>query len=75
MRLIMKKVLFVCLLVLSQSFALTLEQVRSDLKKSMVSADSVEVKMEMTVNSIAGQLKTTVYVAQKGIGYTEIRIL
>lgn len=75
MRLIMKKVLFVCLLVLSQSFALTLEQVRSDLKKSMVSADSVEVKMEMTVNSIAGQLKTTVYVAQKGIEkcYTEIR--
>ena len=54
MRLIMKKVLFVCLLVLSQSFALTLEQVRSDLKKSMVSADSVEVKMEMTVNKVVG---------------------
>lgn len=50
----MKKVLFVCLLVLSQSFALTLEQVRSDLKKSMVSADSVEVKMEMTVNKVVG---------------------
>lgn len=71
----MKKMFFLCLLALTQSFALSLEQVRSDLKKSMISADSIEMKMEMTVNSIAGQLKTIVYIAQKGAEkcYTEIR--
>lgn len=71
----MKRMLVLSLFVLSQSFALTLDQVRSNIKKSMIDGDSIEIKMEMTINSIAGQQKSLIYIAQKGNEkcYTEIR--
>ena len=51
----MKKIIFTLLFFSISSFALSLDQVRADLKKSALSRDSVEMSIRTTVNTLAGK--------------------
>ena len=71
----MKKIFFLIALFSVTSFALSLDQVRTDLNKKSVNRDSSEIKIRTTVNSAAGKQVVSVYIVQKGQSriYTEIK--
>ena len=56
------------------SFALTLDQVRSDLKKSSFAKDSIEMEIRTTMNVMGTSQSIYIYIVQKGASkiYTEI---
>lgn len=56
------------------SFALTLDQVRSDLKKSSFAKDSIEMEIRTTMNVMGISQSISIYIVQKGASkiYTEI---
>jgi outer membrane lipoprotein-sorting protein len=71
----MKKIIFTLLFFSISSFALSLDQVRADLKKSALSRDSVEMSIRTTVNTPAGKQEVSIYMVQKGTSktYTEMK--
>ena len=71
----MKKIIFTILFFSISSFALSLDQVRTDLKKSAFSRDSVEMSIRTTVNTPAGKQVVSIYMVQKGTSktYTEMK--
>lgn len=71
----MKKIFLLLALFSVTSFALSLDQVRTDLNKKSVNRDSSEIKIRTTVNSVAGKQVVSVYIVQKGQSriYTEIK--
>ncbi|MCQ2054881.1 MAG: hypothetical protein MJY82_06265 [Fibrobacter sp.] len=71
----MRKIFFIILFLSVSSFALTLNQVRADLKNASVSGDSVEMKIRTTVNTTSGKQVVSVYVVQKSKSkmYSEIK--
>ncbi|MBQ3714762.1 MAG: hypothetical protein II892_04145 [Fibrobacter sp.] len=71
----MKKIIFTLLFFSISSFALSLDQVRTDLKKSALSRDSVEMSIRTTVNTPAGKQVVSIYMVQKGASktYTEMK--
>lgn len=70
----MKRIILLVLLIPISSFALTLDQVRNDLKNSSVDMDSIEMDLRTTVNVVGTSQSVTIYVVQKGTSkiYTEI---
>ena len=67
---------FLTLLVFTSfSFALSLNQIRADLKKSALARDSVEMSIRTTVNTPAGKQVVSIYMVQKGASktYTEMK--
>lgn len=71
----MKKLILALSLLATASFALSLDQVRTDLKKSALSRDSVEMSIRTTVNTPAGKQVVSIYMVQKGASktYTEMK--
>ena len=71
----MKKIIFTLLFFSISSFALSLDQVRTDLKKSALSRDSVEMSIRTTVNTPAGKQVVSIHMVQKGTSkiYTEMK--
>lgn len=68
-----KTILFTLIFAIS-SFALTLDQVRNDLKNSSIAKDSIEMDIRTTVNVAGTSQSVTIYIVQKGASksYTEI---
>lgn len=62
----MPKILLSILLLSISTFALTLDQVRADLKKSAMAQDSTEMSIRTTVNSAAGKQTVSIYMVKKG---------
>lgn len=71
----MKKILLSILLFSISSFALSLNQVRADLKASAMAQDSIEMSIRTTVNSSVGKQTVSVYMVKKGPSkiYTEMK--
>ena len=71
----MNKIIFALLLFSVSSFALSLNQVRAELKKSTFARDSVEMSIRTTVNTPAGKQVVSIYIVQKGASktYTEMK--
>lgn len=71
----MKKLILALSLLVTSSFALSLDQVRADLKKSALARDSIEMNIRTTVNSPAGKQVVSIYMVQKGVSkvYTEMK--
>ena len=71
----MKRIIFTLLFFSISSFALSLDQVRADLKKSALARDSVEMSIRTTVNTPAGKQVVSIYMVQKGASktYTEMK--
>jgi len=71
----MKKIIFTLLILSISSFALSLDQVRTDLKMSALSRDSVEMSIRTTVDTPAGKQVVSIYMVQKGTSktYTEMK--
>lgn len=62
----MTKILLSILLLTISSFALSLDQVRADLKKASLAQDSTEMRIRTIVNSKAGKQTVSVYMVKKG---------
>ena len=72
----MRKITFLFLLVLfSEPFALTLEQVKKALQENAIPQDSVEMNLRVTVKSTGVYQQTDIYTVNKGVSksYTEIK--
>lgn len=71
----MRKIILLTILLSISSFALTLDQVRADINKNTNSGDSTEIKIQTTVNTIAGRQVVSVYIVRKGPNkiYSEIK--
>lgn len=71
----MKKIIFILLFFSISSFALSLDQIRADLKKSAIARDSVEMSIRTTVSTPAGKQVVSIYMVQKGASktYTEMK--
>lgn len=69
-----KSSLFFVLFV-SQTFALSLEQVKTALKEGVIPRDSVEMNLRVSVKAQGVYQQTDIYIVNKGIGksFTEIR--
>lgn len=69
-----KTAIFTLVLAIS-SFALTLDQVRNDLKKSSFAKDSIEMDIRTTINAMGSSQSISIYIVQKGTSkiYTEIK--
>ena len=71
----MRKILLFILLIISiHSFALTLDQVRADLKKNSISGDSIEINVRTSVSTVGSTQSVSVFFVQKGKNkiYSEI---
>lgn len=70
----MRKILFILLIISIHSFALTLNQVRADLKKNSISGDSIEISVRTSVPTVASKQSVSVFFVQKGKSriYSEI---
>ena len=71
----MRKILLFILLIISiHSFALTLDQVRADLKKNSISGDSIEINVRTSVSTVGSKQSVSVFFVQKGKNkiYSEI---
>lgn len=70
----MHKVIFFILVFTISSFALTLDQVRNDLKNSSIAKDSIEMDIRTTVTAAGSAQSVSIYIVQKGASksYTEI---
>lgn len=70
----MHKILFFLLIISIHSFALTLDQVRADLKKNSISGDSIEINVRTSVSTAGSKQSVSVFFVQKGKNkiYSEI---
>ena len=70
----MCKILIYFLVFSVSSFALTLDQVRADLKKNSISGDSIEINVRTSVSTAGSKQSVSVFFVQKGINkiYSEI---
>ena len=70
----MRKILFILLIISIHSFALTLDQVRADLKKNSISGDSIEINVRTSVSTAGSKQSVSVFFVQKGKNkiYSEI---
>lgn len=70
----MYKTAIITLVLTISSFALTLDQVRNDLKKSSFAKDSIEMDIRTTINAMGSSQSISIYIVQKGTSkiYTEI---
>lgn len=70
----MYKTAIITLVLTISSFALTLDQVRNDLKKSSFAKDSIEMDIRTTINAMGSTQSISIYIVQKGTSkiYTEI---
>ena len=57
----MNKIIFILLFFSISSFALSLDQVRAELKKAAFARDSVEMSIRTTVNTPAGKQVVSIY--------------
>ena len=62
----MHKILFFLLIISIHSFALTLDQVRADLKKNSISGDSIEISVRTSVSTVGSKQSVSVFFVQKG---------
>lgn len=72
----MKKTIFLFLLLIgTQSFALTLEQVKAVLKENTIPRDSIEMNLRTSVRAVGVYQQTDVYIVNKGENksYTEVK--
>ncbi|PBC74485.1 hypothetical protein [Fibrobacter intestinalis] len=56
----MRKILFILLIISIHSFALTLDQVRADLKKNSISGDSIEINVRTSVSTAGSKQSVSV---------------
>lgn len=70
-----KQVLFFLVFLTSQSFALTLEEVKAALKENVIPQDSVEMNLRVSVRAANVYQQTDLYIVKKGSAksYTEIK--
>lgn len=70
-----KQILLFLVFLVSQSFALTLEEVKAALKENVIPQDSVEMNLRVSVRAPNVYQQTDVYMVKKGTGksYTEIK--
>lgn len=70
----MCKILIYFLIFSVSSFALTLDQVRADLKKNSISGDSIEISVRTSVSTVGSKHSVSVFFVQKGKSkiYSEI---
>ena len=70
-----KQVLFFLVFLTSQSFALTLEEVKAALKENVIPQDSVEMNLRVSVRAASVYQQTDLYIVKKGSAksYTEIK--
>ena len=70
----MRKILFILLIISIHSFALSLNQVRADLKKNSISDDSIEINVRTSVSTAGSKQSVSVFFVQKGKNkiYSEI---
>ena len=70
-----KQILLFLVFLVSQSFALTLEEVKAALKENVIPQDSVEMNLRVTVKAPSVYQQTDVYMVKKGTeeSYTEIK--
>ena len=70
----MCKILIYFLIFSVSSFALTLDQVRADLKKNSISGDSIEINVRTSVSTAGSKQSVSVFFVQKGKNkiYSEI---
>lgn len=68
-----KRIILFLLFLASQSFALTLEQVKAALKENVIPQDSVEMNLRVSVRAASVYQQTDVYIVKKGAAksYTE----
>ena len=71
----MKRLAFILLFIACHSFALTLEQVKASLKENIISQDSVEMNLRISVKAPGVYQQTDIYLINKGSSksYTEIK--
>ena len=71
----MRKFILSILLFSISSFALSLSQVRAELKTTALAQDSVEMSIRTTVNSSVGKQTISIYMVKKGAAkiYTEMK--
>ena len=71
----MRTILLFILILSISSFAISLNQVRADLKTSALAQDSIEMSIRTTVNSSAGKQTVSIYMVKKGASkiYTEMK--
>ena len=71
----MRTILLFILILSISSFAISLNQVRADLKTSALAQDSIEMSIRTTVNSSAGKQTVSIYMVKKGAAriYTEMK--
>ena len=62
----MCKILIYFLVFSVSSFALTLDQVRADLKKNSISGDSIEINVRTSVSTAGSKQSVSVFFVQKG---------
>ena len=62
----MCKILISFLVFSVSSFALTLDQVRADLKKNSISGDSIEINVRTSVSTAGSKQSVSVFFVQKG---------
>ena len=62
----MCKILIYFLVFSVSSFALTLDQVRTDLKKNSISGDSIELSVRTSVSTAGSKQSVSVFFVQKG---------
>ena len=74
----MKKILFLVVLIAMTANALTLDQVRKDLLQNSISKDSIEMRIRTSVSSSAmsGKQNVYIYMVRKGDSkiYTEMKL-
>ena len=70
----MRKLLILFLFLSIPSFALSLNQVRVDLKKNSISGDSIELSVRTSVSTVGSKQSVSVFFVQKGKNkiYSEI---
>ena len=70
----MRKILILFLFLSIPSFALSLNQVRVDLKKNSISGDSIELSVRTSVSTVGSKQSVSVFFVQKGKNkiYSEI---
>ncbi len=70
----MRKILILFLFLSIPSFALSLNQVRADLKRNPISGDSIELSVRTSVSTVGSKQSVSVFFVQKGKNkiYSEI---
>lgn len=70
-----KKIIFLIALIISQPYALTLEQIKTNLKEYYIPKDSLEIRLRVTVKTLTSSSQTDMHIVNKGTNksYMEIR--